>query len=97
MRPWPGAAPASASWRAVSPCAAQGGAERAGPEALTSGRTPNITPLGGWGLARSHARASYGDLGEAIEASGAAPARPNNRMMRSGLGNERVTCLVSYA
>ena len=66
------AAPASASWRAVSPCAAQGGAERGGPETLTSGRDRNITPLGGWGVVRSRARARYGDLGDAIEASGVA-------------------------
>ena len=46
---WPGAAPASASWRAVSPCAAQGGAECAGPKALTSGRDLNIPPQGDGG------------------------------------------------
>ena len=31
------------------------------------------TPSGGWGVARSHARASYGDLGDAVEASGVPP------------------------
>ncbi len=36
---------------------------------------PKRTPSGGWGVVRSPARASYGDLGAAIEASGAARAR----------------------
>jgi len=33
------------------------------------------TPSGGWGVARSHTRASYGDLGAAPEASGASLGR----------------------
>ena len=83
-------APASASWRAVSPCAAQGGAERAGPEARTSGRVINITPSGGWGVARSHARASYGDPGAAIEASGATGAGPVHGVVTANEWGQRV-------
>ncbi len=53
--------------------AGRGGARRPESADLWSGSTH--TPSGGWGVARSHARASYGDLGAAIEASGSAPAQ----------------------
>jgi len=47
--------------------AGRGGGRRPETTDLWSG--PTHTPSGGWGLARSHARASYGDLGDAPEAS----------------------------
>ena len=53
--------------------AGRGGARRPGTADLWSGSLH--TPLGGWGVARSHARATYGDLGAAIEASGAPLAK----------------------
>ena len=54
--------------------AGRGGARRPGSTDLWSGSTH--TPSGGWGVARSPARASYGELGAAIEASGDARPRP---------------------
>jgi len=56
--------------------AGRGGARRPESADLWSGHMH--TPSGGWGVARSHARASYGELGAAIEASGAALAGQGN-------------------
>ena len=50
-----------------------GGARGPGSTDLRSGSTH--TPSGGWGVARTHARASYGELGAAIEASGTPPGQ----------------------
>ncbi len=41
---------------------------------------PGRTPSGGWGVARSHARASYGDRGAAIEANGVPLVRTRRRI-----------------
>ncbi len=76
---WPGGCPSERlmASRVAVRSARRGGVRR--PESADLWSGPRHTPSGGsgtrWraGRARSHARASYGELGAAIEASGAAP------------------------